>query len=160
LRREGSDGEPIQTVDETVQVPDGAVGFVVDLVRLALPADLEPGTYTVAVPATGGEEQQATGAATVEVAGSTDPLRQWVGRGRVLTGVRYGPAVSRPTHLDRSVEQLHLLSAEHHSSADAAEQEQPATVGGGFAGMTGGELFRECTAADVSDFLDYILASD
>lgn len=160
LRREGSDGEPIQTVDETVQVPDGAVGFVVDLVRLALPADLEPGTYTVAVTATGGEEQQATGAATFEVTGGPDPLRQLVGRGLVMTGLRSGQPLYTATDLDRSVDLVDLLLAELDSSADAAEEALPAIEGGRFAGMTGGELFRDSTAEDVSDFLDYILASD
>lgn len=160
LRREGDQGEPIQAVEETVQVPDGAVGFVVDQVRLALPDDLEAGTYTVEVTATGGEEQQAAATATFEVTGGPDPLRQLVGRGLVMTGLRSGQPLYSAADLDRSVEIVDLLLAELESSADAAEEALPAIEGGRFEGMSGGELFRESTPQDVTDFLDYILASD
>ena len=160
LLPQSGEGEPIQVVEQSVDVPDGAVGFVVDQVGLLLPTDLEAGTYAVEVTASGGEEQVTTASATFEVAGEPEPLRQLVGRGLVMTGLQSGQPLYTATDLARDVELVDVLLGELRSSAEAAEQALPQIEGGRFDGMSGGDLFLESTADDVRDFLDFILASD
>src|SRR5690606_16872758 len=157
---EGGEGEPVQAVEQSVDVPDGAVGFVVDQIGFVLPTDLEPGTYTVEVTASGGEEQVTTATTTFEVAGEPEPLRQLVGRDLVMTGLLSGQPLYTATDLQRDVELVAVLLGELRSSAEAAQQALPQIEGGRFDGMGGGDLFLESTEDDVRDFLDYILASD
>ena len=55
---------------------------------------------------------------------------------------------------------LAALVQELQDTAELAEQALPTVTEGRFAGLTGGQVFRDSTTADVSDFLAYVLRSE
>ncbi len=159
LRREGESGDPLIAAELAVQLPPGAVGYVVDGVALGLPTDLEAGTYRIDVSAAGGEGQTAETSLTFEVAGEPQALRQLLGRNLTMTGLASGQPLYSVGDLPRAGQLVEKLLAELRFAADAAEEALPTVEAGRFEGMTGGELFRSSTPQDVEDFLGYVLAS-
>ncbi len=159
LRRQGEEGDPLVASEAAVQVPPGAVGFVVDDVALALPQDLASGSYQVDVSAVGGEGQTAETSVTFEVDGEPQALRQLIGRNLTMTDLRSGQPLYTVGDLSRAGQLIEVLMAELRYAADAAEEALPTVETGRFQGMSGGELFTSSTAQDVQDFLDYVLAS-
>lgn len=153
------DDEALVTVESSVLVPAGAVGFVVDVVELTLPLDLAAGDYFVTVAVQGDEGQLVTAGTGLTVAGGPDLLRRLVGRSLVMTAFESG----RPLYsvADLGGERLMAtLVQELRDTADLAEQALPAVETGRFAGLSGGELFRDSSEQDVEDFLSYVLASE
>ncbi|HEX7039671.1 MAG TPA: tetratricopeptide repeat protein [Trueperaceae bacterium] len=159
LRRQGEEGDPLVASEAAVEVPPGAVGFVVDGVALALPQDLAEGTYQIEVSAVGGEGQVAETSVELEVAGEPQALRQLIGRNLTMTDLRSGQPLYSVSDLSRAGQLVEVLVAELRYAADAAEEALPTVETGRFQGMSGGELFRSSTAEDVEAFLAYVLAS-
>ncbi len=154
------EGEGVAVEDEaTVEVPTGAIGLVVDALRLELPADLPAGTYTLDVAAEG-DGVSATATTTFEVAGEPDPFRGLIGRGLVLTALDTGQALV--TERDLSAGRAGLvdrLVGELQRAAPTAAEVLPPIETGRFAGSTGGEAFAESGPEEVLAFLRYLLDS-
>lgn len=159
LRRVGETGDPLVASEAAIQVPPGAVGYVVDSVAIALPNDLAAGAYRIDVRAVGGEEQSAETSINFEVAGEPQALRQLLGRNLTMTSLRSGQPLYGVSDLGRAGQLVDVLIEELRYAADAAEEALPTVEVGRFQGMSGGELFRSSTSQDVEDFLDYVLAS-
>lgn len=159
LRPAGEAGDPLVAAELALDLPPGAVGFVVDGLAIALPEDLPAGTYEMKVNAWGGEGQEAEATVAFDVAGEPQALRQLVGRNLTMTGLRSGQPLYVPADVARADQLVDTLLAELRFAADAAEEALPTVEVGRFQGMSGGELFTEATAQDVEDFLEYLLMS-
>lgn len=152
-------GEQVSLIEGMLEMPTGAIGYVVDELEVELPRDLAPGTYRLDVLVEASEGRQAGGSVMFRVEGEPQLIRQLLGRNLMMraldTAVRlYGPEdISRPGSLPER------LLRELQSSADIADEALPPIEAGRFANMTGGELFQSSTASDVRDFLRYLLAS-
>ncbi len=154
----GGDGVLVEDA-ATVDVPMGAIGLVVDALRLELPADLPAGTYQLDVGAAG-DGVATTASATFEVAGDPDPFRGLVGRGLVLTALETGQALV--TESDLSLGRAGLvdrLVRELQRAAPTADEVLPRIESGRFEGSTGGEAFTESGPEEVLAFLRYLLDS-
>jgi tetratricopeptide (TPR) repeat protein len=154
-----SAGTEILTLEREVEVPQGAIGFVVDDIELRLPAHLAAGAYRLDVSVDAGDGRSTAGSVMFEVQGEPQLLRQLLGRNLLMQALDTGVRLYGPDDLPRPELLTSVLLDELHSSADAAEEALPAVEAGRFGGMTGGELFRSSTAEDVTDFLEYLLAS-
>ncbi len=155
----GADGETLVADAAAVDVPTGAIGYVLDLLEIELPETLAGGDYTLVVVATGdGQEARAT--REVPVAGAPDRLRRLVGRGLVPTTLETGQnlisardlGVAPSTVWARWLEEL-------RGAAALAEEALPVATSGRFADMSGGEVFASVSEADVLDFVDHLLES-
>ncbi len=155
-----SDGDVVATATATVDVPTGAIGFVVDALRVELPTDLPAGAYVLDVVARGaGLEAAATRDLRVE--GAASAFRQLVGRGLVPTALETGQALvterdlalGEAALLDRLVQELQL-------AAPFAGDVVPPIDAGRFVGLDGGEAFAASGPEDVAAFLAHLLASD
>ncbi|HET8985732.1 MAG TPA: tetratricopeptide repeat protein, partial [Trueperaceae bacterium] len=156
---DADDAEALVEVQSTVAIPAGAVGFVVNVVELPLPLDLAAGDYAVTVEVRGDEQRQVSGRADITVAGGPDLLRRLVGRSLVMTAFESG----RPLYSSADLGGQRFIAAlvqELQGTADLAEQALPTVEAGRFAGLTGGQVFRDSSEQDVQDFLAYVLASE
>ena len=153
------EGEALVELESTVDIPAGAVGFVVNVVELALPLDLVDGEYVVTVDVRGDEAQQVRAHAELTVAGGPELLRRLVGRSLVMTAFESG----RPLYSSADLGGERLMATlvqELQGTADLAEQALPTVQTGRFEGLTGGQVFRDSSEQDVQDFLTYVLASE
>jgi len=143
----------------SVDVPTGAIGFVLDLLEIELPERLPSGSYALVVVATGdGQEARAT--RDLEVSGEPDRVRRLIGRGLVATTLETGQALiaARDLGVVPSTVWARWL-AELRATAPLAEEALPPASSGRFADMSGGEVFAASEEADLLDFVDYLLAS-
>lgn len=152
----GTDPESIVEVEETVDVPSGAIGYVVEGVGFDLPTDLASGSYRVRVVATGGGDVEASVVTTVEVQGEPDPLRQLVGRGVELVDLANGRPLFGAEEVLRGEPVLPALIAELRATVGAAEESLPVVEEGRFAGLGGGVLFETSDENDIMDFLAFL----
>ncbi|CAN5827985.1 hypothetical protein BH23DEI1_BH23DEI1_03120 [soil metagenome] len=154
---EDGDGEAVASASQEVDVPMGAIGFVVDVARVALPIDLEPGRYALRASASGaGLDAEAL--RSFEVRGERDLVRLLIGRDVAMLALE----TNQPLYGARDVERsesalLETLVRELRATADAAADVLPVPEEGRFAGRSGGEIFRESTPSDVADFIAYLL---
>ena len=151
--------EPLLSASSEIEIPSGAVGYVVDVLELELPADLSAGDYRVDVVADGGEEQRVELSATFSVEGEPQVLRRLIGRGLVMTSFVSGSVIYDAADLASPGDLTELLLVELANSASAADEALPEVTTGRFEGLGGAELFTSSSADDVNDFLEYILAS-
>ncbi|HEX7002860.1 MAG TPA: hypothetical protein VF168_01575 [Trueperaceae bacterium] len=154
-----NEGQEAFGVERTLEMPAGAIGYVVDEMEVWLPEDLEPGTYTMQVEVNASEGRTASGSVMFQVSGEPQLIRQLLGRNLLMQGLQSGTRLYGPEDLTRPDRLTRVLLEELEASADAAEQALPEVDQGRFSGMTGGELFLSSTAEDVSDFIEYLLAS-
>ncbi|HZJ08418.1 MAG TPA: tetratricopeptide repeat protein, partial [Trueperaceae bacterium] len=84
------DAAPLAEATVDLEIPAGAVGYVVDALELTLPADLASGAYLVVVEADGGEEQRVELTTELSVEGEPELLRRLIGRGLVMTSFQSG----------------------------------------------------------------------
>lgn len=143
-----------------LDLPSGAVAYVIDDLELRLPDDLAAGDYLVRFAAEANEEQRVVGQTTIAVAGESHPLRGLLGRGLMMTALESGNPLYSARTLQEPDALFDALLAEVIAAADAAEQALPRIELGPFAGLSGGEAFRAVERADVERFLAHLLASD
>jgi tetratricopeptide (TPR) repeat protein len=155
-RIEDDAGSVIAAADGLVDVPQGAIGFVVQVVRVELPAQLPSGRYALAVTA-GGDGLEAEAVRTLEVAGSADPLRRLVGRDVDLLALETEQTLVAPRDLAQREVLIARLLRELRAVADVAEEVLPVPDEGRFAGLTGAEVFEASSEDDVLDFLTFVL---
>lgn len=151
--------EPLASASSEIEIPGGAVGYVVDVVELELPSDLAPGDYQMTVVADGGEDQRVELNAEFTVEGTPQVLRRLIGRGLVMTSFVSGSVLYDATDLADPEVLTGVLLGELAASASAAQEALPVVTQGRFEGLAGGELFSGSSAEDVNDFLDYVLDS-
>lgn len=155
----GADGEPLVADAASVDVPTGAIGYVLDLLEIELPETLPSGGYTLVVVATG-DGQEARTTREVAVAGAPERLRRLIGRGLVPTTLETGQnlisvrdlGVAPGTVWARWLDELRATAA-------LAEEALPEATSGRFAGMSGGEIFAAVEEQDLLDFVDHLLES-
>lgn len=154
-----ADGAVLASDAASVDVPTGAIGYVLDLLELEVPERLASGSYALVVVATGdGQEARAT--RDLEVAGEADRVRRLIGRGLVPTTLETGQALiaARDLGVAASAVWTRWL-AELRATAPLAEEALPPATSGRFADMSGGEAFAASEEADLLDFVDHLLAS-
>jgi len=157
LRNAG--GAVVAGDEGAIDVPSGAIGYVLDLLQVELPVALPSGRYTLVVIASGdGQEARATRG--LEVAGETDRLRRLIGRGLVPTTLESGQALvaARDLGIDPAAVWARWV-AELQAAAPLAEEALPTAERGRFEGMSGGAVFAATSEADVLDFIDHLLES-
>lgn len=154
------DGAEAASLRETVEIPTGAIGYVVDELGLTLPEGLEPGTYELRIQAEASEERRAETALVVPVVGEPLLLRQLVGRNIVMQSLDTGSPLYSRRDLERADMLPQLLVSELHATAEAAAEALPAVTQGRFEGLGGGELFASATEQDVRDFLRFLLSQE
>ncbi len=155
-RLEDDVGAVIAVADQMVDVPMGAIGFVVQVARLELPEQLPSGRYALAVRA-GGDGLEAEAVRTLEVAGSADELRRLIGRDVDLLALETERLLFTPRDLAQPEVLVDRLLRELRSVADVAEEVLPVPESGRFAGLSGGEVFDASSEDDVLDFIAYVL---
>ncbi|HKI57540.1 MAG TPA: tetratricopeptide repeat protein [Trueperaceae bacterium] len=155
----GGDGSELASATETANVPQNAVGFVVDDLALDLPADLTPGSFVLEVTATADGGLKATASTTIAVVDGPVALRQLLGRGIVMTSLDTGATLYSAADLQHPDALPAILVQELRATANEAEQALPKATSGRFNGLSGSEVFQRSTQQDVQDFLDYLLAS-
>lgn len=142
-----------------LDIPTNAIGYVVDSLGVDLPTDLTAGSYTLELRASASEDRSAVAEVPFEVSGQPEFLRRLLGQNITMLALETGTALYSRGDLDNGDDALvESLLAELRSSADAADEALPEIDTGRFEGSSGGRLFRESSAADVRDFLNYLLA--
>jgi len=142
-----------------VDVPTGAIGYVIDVLAIELPTGLSAGAYTLAVRATG-DGVEARASRPVAVVGEAERVRRLVGRGLVFTALDTGQALFAARDVAGGAEALWArLLAELRSAAALAEEALPVASAGRFAGLGGAEVFLQSDEGDIRDFVDHLLAS-
>ncbi len=142
-----------------VDVPTGAIGYVIDVLAVELPIDLATGSYTLAVTVAG-DGVEARADRTVDVVGAAERVRRLVGRGLVLTALETGQALFSARDVAAPADALWArLVAELRAAAALADDALPVAETGRFAGLGGAEVFLQSDADDVRDFVDHLLDS-
>lgn len=143
----------------TIDIPSGAIGYVIDTLQIELPVTLAAGTYALEVRARG-DDMVAVREGALQVAGQSDDLRRLVGRALVPTALDSGTALvtARDLTLVPSVVWARWV-AELQALAELAEEALPAPTVGRFEGQSGGEIFRATQQQDVQDFVRFLLAT-
>lgn len=155
------DDEAEHVANETLlDLPSGAVAYVVDDLELLLPDDLAAGEYLVRFGAEANDEQSVTGQTTITVAGEAQPVRGLLGRGLMMTALESGNPLYGARTLQDPDALFEALLGEIAGAVAAAEQALPRIERGSFAGLSGGEAFSAVERADVERFLAHLLASD
>lgn len=152
-------GTMLLSQELSVEVPTGAIGYVIDQLSLELPLDLAAGDYEIRLMVNAVEVGARTEHA-LTVRGAPNPLRRLLGRDLVLTGFQSGTALFTGRDLQLPVDTLlPRLLDELQQAAPIAEDVLPDIDSGRFQGMTGGAVFAESGSGDVLDFLEFLLDS-
>jgi tetratricopeptide (TPR) repeat protein len=156
-RLEDGGGGVIASAQGEVDVPSGAIGYVVDVARLELPESLPSGRYTLVAEAAG-EGLAAEAVRTVEVEGEPELVRRLVGRDVGLLALETEQPLLAPRDATQPDVFMTRLVWELRDAAGVAEEVLPRAERGRFAGVSGGEVFDTSSEDDVRDFLRYVLA--
>lgn len=151
-------GQDVAEVEGRVEVPTGAIGYVVEEIAIELPTDLAAGPYAVTVEASASGDLRASVERSIDVQGQLEPLRQLVGRGVELVALSNGRPLFDARDVLRGEPVLPALIAELRATASAAAESLPVAETGRFAGLDGGVLFETSDERDVTDFLAYLAA--
>ena len=154
---EADDGTVVARAERDVEVPMGAIGFVVEVARVELPLDLAAGSYLVVARAAG-DGLEAEGVREVEVGGVDELVRRLIGRDIGLLAFETEQALLAPRDLSQPDVVIARLLAEVRAAAPIAEEVLPVADSGRFEGLGGGAAFDATDADDVRDFLRYVLA--
>jgi hypothetical protein len=149
----------VDAPEVSVDVPDGAIGLVLDQGRIELPTTLPAGSYVLVVEVRGGE-QEAIASRSVQVAGESDLLRRLIGRGLSPTTLESNQPLLSARDLGVAPATVWLrLAAELQSVASIAEEVLPVSIEGRFAGLSGATIFGAVGETEVVAFLEHLLAS-
>jgi len=152
-----ADGVRLVSVERRVDVPSGAIGFVVEVVRLELPDPLDAGSYRIEVAAAG-DGLSAQASRQVDVSGASQVVRALIGRDVTLLALETEQALYSPRDVQQSDVVVARLVAELRAAAPIAEEVLPTIASGRFAGRSGGDAFAESSEEDVIDFLRFVLS--
>lgn len=151
--------EEVLAVTREVAVPADAIGFVVNRLPLPLPDSLPAGSYELQVQITATEDREAVATAAIQVAGSVVPLRQLLGYNIIMQDLQGLPLYGR-SDLAHPEGLTGTLLLQLQQSASAADDALPPVTQGRFSGQTGGQVFRNSTAADVQDFIAFMISPE
>ena len=151
-----ADGEEVVSGERSVDVPEGAIGYVVDTLRIEVPQGLINGTYTLEISVTAPGDLEARTEREIEVSGEAIVTRQLIGRGVELRSLE-GDILTGAADLGGANRLVAQLVQELQDTADAAEEALPSASGGRFDGLSGGEIFRASSEDDVRDFLAFLV---
>ncbi|MDR9392176.1 MAG: tetratricopeptide repeat protein, partial [Trueperaceae bacterium] len=157
---EGEDGAVLAERDVVVEVPENAIGYVVEEAALDLPTDLAAGRYVVAVEVRAYEDLTVAARRAVEVAGEASPLRRLIGRGVTLTSLRGERPLYDADDADAEAAVVDRLVGALRGAVTAAEETLPVVETGPFEGLSGGALFEASDADDVRTFLAWLADAD
>lgn len=146
-------GDVVATADVAIEVPQNAIGYVVDPVTLDLPFDLPAGGYVAVITLSSPGVADVSTSVDVEVGGDVQPLRRLASRSVRFLALSSGRPLFDVDDVDRPNAVANVLVEELRRAASAAEEALPTVESGRFAGMGGGELFESSTADDLLDFL-------
>ena len=149
-------GEEAAAESTEVTLPPDTVGFVIDAFILPLPADLEPGAYTLQVTVSASEGREVRTELGITVSPAEDPLRKLFGYGITLQAVDSGAPLFDSSDLGDWEGSSAVLLEELARMSDAADDVLPRISQGRFEGLTGGEAFRAVESSDLRDFLRWI----
>ena len=152
----GPGGEPVASAQATISIPTGAIGYVVDDLRLEVPVDAQPGDYRMEIEATAQNGRMASISIPFEVAGESVAMRWLLGRGIEMRSLGSGTALYAVEDLPRAPRLADLLLGELQASAESAASAIPEVEAGRFEGLDGGEVFRQSTIEDVQAFLAWL----
>ena len=153
---EGEDGAVLAERDVLVEVPENAIGYVVEEAGFDVPLDLAAGRYVLAIEVGAYEDLTVTARRTVEVAGAPSPLRRLIGRGVTLTSLRGERPLYDADDADAEAAVVDRLVAALRGAVTAAEETLPVVETGPFEGLSGGALFETSDADDVRTFLAWL----
>ena len=153
---EGEDGDVLVERDVTVEIPENAIGYVVQEAALDVPRDLTAGRYVLAVEVRAYEDLTVTARRAVEVMGAPSPLRQLIGRGVILTSLAGERPLYDADDVDAEAAVVDRLVAALRGAVTAAEETLPVVESGPFEGLSGGALFEASDAGDVRTFLAWL----
>jgi tetratricopeptide (TPR) repeat protein len=150
-------GATVAEAERRVDVPTGAIGYVVEELGIELPDTAAAGDYRLSLEVEGDGDTRAGIERSVEVAGDPDPLRRLLGRGVELTALATGRPLIDVDDVLRGGSVLPALIGELRAAASAAETSLPVAEEGRFAGLSGGVLFESSDERDVRDFLAFLV---
>jgi tetratricopeptide (TPR) repeat protein len=153
-----AEGREVAAAERVVDVPIGAIGYVVDVARVDLPIDLAGGRYTVRVLAEG-DGLEADALRSFEVGGAPDVVRILVGRDVTMLALDTNQPLYGARDVGREGHVFATLLAELRATADAAEEVLEPPEEGRFVGLSGGAIFTGSTVHDVRDFITFVLES-
>ncbi len=153
-----ADGTVVDTSEADIEVPTGAIGFVIDDASVALPEGLSPGTYRLDVTVAADAGRASTETILLAVDGRPELLRQLLGRNIVMQALDAGRSLYDERDLSRPGVLADRLVGELQGAANAAEEALPVVEGGRFEGLSGGELFLQSGVGEIEDFLHFLLA--
>jgi tetratricopeptide (TPR) repeat protein len=147
-----------QSID--IELPRNAIGYLIDTLGIDIPAGAGDGSYALDISVSATEERSASTTLEFNVAGTPLYTRQLISRNVVMRALD----TDAPLYANRDVTRsdnalLESLLQELRVTAPAAEEALPEITSGRFAGLTGGQLFLNSSEGDVTDFLDFLLAS-
>ncbi len=154
---QAADGSELARAEREVDVPMGAIGFVVEVARLELPEALAADRYSVVVRAEG-DGLAAETVRGLEVRGGAEIVRRLVGRDVSLLAFDSEQALVAPRDVAQPSVVLARLLGELERAAPIAEEVLPRAESGRFEGLSGGAAFAASSETDVIDFLRYVLA--
>lgn len=150
-------GATVAEAERRVDVPTGAIGYVVEELGLEVPDTAEAGAYLLTLEVEGDGDTRAGIERDVEVAGEPDPLRRLIGRGVEVTALATGRPLFDAEDVLSGARVLPALIGELRAAASAAESSLPVAEAGRFAGLSGGVLFESSDEQDVRDFLAFLV---
>lgn len=157
---QAEDGGEVASRSDTVSVPQGAIGYVIDNLGVELPEDLQAGNYQAVVTVKASEDREASVMVGFQVTGEPELIRRLLGRKIVLQELQSGTPLYDQQDLARPDTLLDRLVRELRANVSAAEEALPSVTEGPFAGLSGGQLFSDSTTDDVRNFLEFLLQQD
>lgn len=149
--------EPIEQVRD---IPRDAVAINISGIGVTLPTDLEAGNYSLTVSVSASEDRRSEQVLAFFVGDAPAFVRRFVSRNITMRSLdTNAPFYDRNTLGLDNDELIAELVSELRQTAEIAAEALPTVETGRFEGFSGEQLFLESESADVSDFLQYLLAS-
>ncbi|MEM7734403.1 MAG: hypothetical protein AAF267_01315, partial [Deinococcota bacterium] len=140
--------------------PQFLVAIDFDGVGITLPMALEAGAYSLNITISTPDGREADQVVKFAVGDTPSLLRQFVSRNITMRAIDSGAPLYDGGNLATGDDRLvAVLLEELRQTASLAAEALPAVEEGRFAGLDGEALFLETSDDDISDFLNYLLAS-
>jgi tetratricopeptide (TPR) repeat protein len=150
-------GEPL--VQES-DIPQNVVAIDIDGVGITLPKVLETGLYSLNIRISTPDGRETDQMVNLVIGDTPSLLRQFVSRNITMRAIDSGAPLYDGSNLATGDDRLvAVLLEELRQTASLAAEALPPVEEGRFAGLDGEALFLETSEEDISDFLNYLLAS-